>query len=221
MWSASLKYPLDQRILWLLEELEIPYEIKIYERGPDMRAPKELEAVHPLGKSPVITDGPITIAESGAIIEYIISKYGNGRLKPASGTEDQLQYTYWLHFAEGSAMSPLLLTLIFDNIKKNSPFFIRPIANGIASSVDNKFIQQELTKIFGYIESELTKREYFAGNEFSAADIQMSFPIEAASSRAAQYLGPNTKKLLDKLQGRPAYLRALEKGGPYKYGPNT
>ncbi|CAF0780422.1 unnamed protein product [Didymodactylos carnosus] len=221
MWSASLKYPLDQRILWLLEELEIPYEIKIYERGPDMRAPKELEAVHPLGKSPVITDGPITIAESGAIIEYIISKYGNGRLKPASGTEDQLQYTYWLHFAEGSAMSPLLLTLIFDNIKKNSPFFIRPIANGIALSVDNKFIQQELTKIFGYIESELTKREYFAGNEFSAADIQMSFPIEAASSRAAQYLGPNTKKLLDKLQGRPAYLRALEKGGPYKYGPNT
>ncbi len=167
----------SQRVLWLLEELELPYEIKRYKRDPQtMLAPTSLREVHPLGKSPVITDGKLTLAESGAIIEYLIERYGNGRLVPAIGTLEHLRYTYWLHYAEGSAMPPLLLKLIFDQIEKNPmPFFVRPIARAIVSRVKSSFIEPQIAQHLDYMEAEIGKSTWFTGNEFTAADIQMSF----------------------------------------------
>ena len=165
-------------MLWLLEELGAAYEVRLYQRDPGtMLAPPELLAVHPLGKSPVITDGAHTIAESGAIIEYLVDRYGDGRLKPAVGSPERLRYTYWLHFAEGSAMPPLLLRLIFNRIgAAPTPFFVRPIARAIAARVNGAFIAPNLTRQLDFMESELAAREWFAGDEFTAADIQMSFP---------------------------------------------
>src|SRR4249920_636693 len=124
----------SQRVLWLLEELCVPYEVKRYQRDPvTMLAPPSLRAVHPLGKSPVITDGALTLAESGGIIEYVVERYGGGRLAPPPGTPERLRYSYWLHFAEGSAMPPLLLKLVFDRIERAPmPFFAKPIARAIA-----------------------------------------------------------------------------------------
>ncbi|MDP2226773.1 MAG: glutathione S-transferase [Moraxellaceae bacterium] len=209
----------SQRVLWLLEELEIPYEIKHYQRdAKTMLAPSALKKVHPLGKSPVITDGDITVAESGAIIDYLVSTYGNGRLLPSS-SEDHRRYTYWLHYAEGSAMMPLLLTLIFNQMPKAPmPFFVRPIVSGIADKVKQQFVNPQLRLHLDYIEGELKKNEWFAGREFSAADIQMSFPVEAASSRGGiRQTHPRMMAFLEKIQSRPAYRRALEKGGPYDF----
>ncbi len=207
----------SQRILWLLEELNLPYEIKRYERNKEtMLAPPELKAVHPLGKSPIITDGDITIAESGAIIEYLVEKYGKGNLRPAPGTPEARQYTYWLHFAEGSAMTPLLLALIFHRIETSPmPFFVKPIIKGVASKVRNLFINPNLQNNFGFIESELSKSEWFAGKDFTAADIQMSFPMEAGGK--SKLLGPNSKVYLEKIHARPAYKRALEMGGELNF----
>jgi glutathione S-transferase len=209
----------SQRVLWLLEELGVPYEIKHYQRDKKtMLAPPELRAVHPLGKSPVITDNGKTIAESGAIMEYLVDTYGQGRLKPPAGTDEALRYTYWLHFAEGSAMPPFLIKLIFDTMEsRKMPFFIKPVVKGIAARVRKGFLDRQIASILDFLESELGKSEWFAGNEFSAADIQMSFPLEAASMRAG--LDRSRPKLWDFLQrihARPAYKRALEKGGPYQ-----
>lgn len=204
----------SQRILWLLEELGVDYEIKRYERDKKtMFAPTELKKVHPLGKSPVITDGDLTIAESGAIIEYVVNKYGQGKLK----SQDPLAYTYWLHFAEGSAMSPLLLTLVFNKIESSpAPFFIKPILKSVSAKVKSSFINPNLKGIFDFIEAELSKAEWFAGSEFSAADIQMSFPLEAAASRGAEHLGPKSQAFLKKIHARPAYKKAMERGGEYQ-----
>ena len=176
----------SQRVLWLLEELGLPYEIKKYERNAQtMLAPPELQKVHPLGKSPVITDAGQTIAETGAIVEYIIERYGNGRLEPAAGSPERLRWRYWLHFAEGSAMPPLLLKLIFERIKVTPmPFFAKPIARGIANKVLAAMVEPNLKRQLDFMEAELGKSEWFAGDEFSAADIQMSFPVEAAAQRA-------------------------------------
>ncbi|KAJ3012771.1 hypothetical protein HKX48_006099, partial [Thoreauomyces humboldtii] len=207
----------SQRVIWLLEELNLNYEIKKYQRGSDQRAPKELEEVHSLGKSPVITDGTKTIAESGAIIEYLVDTYGNGAWKPALGTDDALRYTHWLHFAEGSLMPPLLLTLVFSSVLRQVPFFIRPIANGISSAVHGKLIDPDLKRIGAYIERELTARPWFAGDVITGADVQMSFPLEAAASRASAFLGPKTREWVAKVHARPAYQRALEAGGEYAY----
>lgn len=209
----------SQRVLWLLEELGLPYEIKRYKRDPQtMLAPASLRQVHPLGKSPVITDGKLTLAESGAIIEYLIERYGNGRLVPALGTLEHLRYTYWLHYAEGSAMPPLLLKLIFDQIEKNPmPFFVRPIARSIVSRVKSSFIEPQITQHLNYMEAEIGKSTWFAGNEFTAADIQISFPLEAAVARAG--LNPSRPKLmafLNRIHTRPAYQQALERGGAYE-----
>ena len=209
----------SQRILWLLEELGLPYEIKRYQRdAKTMLAPPELRAVHPLGKSPVISDGDVTIAESGAIVEYLASRYGNEVLIPKANTPEHLRFIYWLHFAEGSAMPPLLLKLIFDRVEKGPmPFFVRPIARRIAQTVKNAMVLPNLQRILDYMESELGKQEWFAGAAFSAADIQMSFPLEAAASRGG--LDPGRPKLwgfLQKIHARPAYQRALEKGGKYE-----
>ena len=206
----------SQRILWLLEELGVPYEIKPYKRDPKTSlAPPELLQVHPLGKSPVITDGGLTIAESGAIIEYLVERYGKGALVPPQGSPQRLRYTYWLHFAEGTAMPPLVMKLVFNRIEHGPmPFFARPIARGIAQKVKRGFIDPNLERIVSHMEAELGRGEWFAGGEFTAADIQMSFPAEAAAARAGASTMPNIKRFLERIHARPAYKRALEKGGP-------
>ena len=210
----------SQRVLWLLEELGVPYEIKRYERDPKtMLAPPELRAVHPLGKSPVITDAGQTIAESGAIIEYLVDKYGEGSgLKPAAGTPERLRYTYWLHYAEGSAMPPLLLKLVAQRIgTAPMPFFAKPIARKIAATLQSSFINPQLKLHFGYMDNELSKTGWFAGDTFTAADVQMSFPLEAGSARAGMKgRTPAIADFLQRIHARPAYQRALERGGEYE-----
>ena len=213
----------SQRVLWLLEELGLEYEIKRYERDPKtMLAPPSLLAVHPLGKSPVITDGSLTLAESGAIVEYLVERYGNGRFVPAPGTPERLRYTYWLHYAEGSAMSPLLLKLVFDRIANGPmPFFAKPVAKGISQRVLSTFVNPQVERHLDFMEAELEKSRWFAGNEFSAADIQMSFPIEAAAARAGLNASrPKLMAYLDRIHARPAYQRALERGGEYALLPD-
>ena len=209
----------SQRVLWLLEELGIEYEVKRYERDrKTMLAPAALRAIHPLGKSPVISDGDQVVAESGAIIEYLIERHGQGRLKPPAGSRDQLRFTYWLHYAEGSAMSPLLLALIFGRLPRAPmPFFVRPIVKRLSEGVLNTLVRPQLTTHLDFMESELGKSTWFAGEEFSAADIQMSFVAEAAASRAGLDAGrPNLWNYLQRIHARPAYQRALEVGGPYE-----
>lgn len=209
----------SQRVLWLLEELGLDYQVKRYERDrKTMLAPPELRAVHPLGKSPVITEDGLVLAESGAIIEYLVEKHGHGRLAPLPGSEDRLRYTYWLHYAEGSAMPPLLLTLIFSKIRHSpAPFFVRPIVKGIADKVMDGFVRPQLKAHLDFMEGELGKSRWFAGDEFSAADIQMSFPIEAASARGMLDAGrPLLAAYLERIRARPAYASALERGGPYQ-----
>ncbi|WP_441244203.1 glutathione S-transferase family protein [Tardiphaga sp. 768_D3_N2_1] len=209
----------SQRVLWLLEELGTPYEVIRYNRQPNMLAPPELRAIHPLGKSPVITDNGNTIAESGAIVEYLVKTYGNGRLIPADNTPERLRFTYWLHYAEGSAMPPLLLKLIFMMLPKRAPLLMRPVVNAIAAKALNTLVDPQLKQHMAFWEGELSKSEWFAGSEFTAADIQMSFPLEAASARAGLEQGhPKAMAWLAKIHARPAYQRALEKGGPYSVG---
>ena len=210
----------SQRVLWLLEELGVPYQIKKYQRDAQtMLAPLSLRQVHPLGKSPVITEGEVTVAESGAIIEYLVERHGAGRLVPAPGTPERLRYTYWLHFAEGSAMSPLLMKLVFARIGTSPmPFFVKPIARGISKKVLESFVDPNLKAQLDYMEAELGKSEWFAGAAFSAADIQMSFPLEAAAQRAGLDAGrPRLMDFLKRIHARPAYQRALERGGPYSF----
>ena len=208
----------SQRILWLLEELGLEYDIKRYQRdAKTMLAPPELRQVHPLGKSPVITDGGLTIAESGAIIEYLVERYGNGRLIPASGTPERLRYTYWLHYAEGSLQPMLLMKLIFGRIEKGPmPFFVKPIAKAISAKVSEGFISPNLERNFDYLEGELGRSTWFAGEEFSAADVQMSFPLEAAVSRGGlDAKRPKLMAFLERIHARPAYKKAIERGGEY------
>ncbi len=208
----------SQRVLWLLEELGVPYDIKHYQRDAKTKlAPPELRAIHPLGKSPVITDGDQVVAESGAIIEYLVERYGNGRMIPAAGTPERLRYTYWMHYAEGSAMLPLLLKLVFGFVaNRPAPFFIKPLIRSIVAKVNAGFIDPQLQLHLGYIEGELGKSEWFCGNEFTAADVQMSFPLEAASVRGSGKPRPKSEAFLKRIHARPAYQRALEKGGPYQ-----
>ena len=209
----------SQRVLWLLEELGVAYDIVRYQREPDMRAPAELRAIHPLGKSPVITDNGNTIAESGAIAEYLIETYGNGRLIPAPKTPERLRYTYWLHYAEGSAMPPLFLKLLFTLMPKRAPALLRPLVRKASNQAMTAFVNPQLKLHMGFWESELSKSEWFAGDAFTAADIQMSFPLEAAAARGGLDHGhPKATAFLERIHARPAYQRALEKGGPYTLG---
>ena len=211
----------SQRILWLLEELGVPYEIKRYQRDPKtMLAPPELRAVHPLGKSPVVDDDGTVLAESGAIVEYLADRYGTGTLIPPHGTPQRLRCNSWLHYAEGSAMPPLLLKLVFHRVETAPmPFFARPIAKGIAGKVQHGFVDPQIALHLDYMEGELGKSAWFGGPEFSVADIQMSFPLEAAASRGG--LNESRPKLwafLQRIHARPAYQRALERGGEYTLG---
>lgn len=208
----------SQRVLWLLEELGIDYEVKRYERDPKtMLAPEALRKVHPLGKSPVISDGKLTVAESGAIVEYLVDRYGNGKLAPKPGTPERLRYTYWMHFAEGTAMPPLLMKLVFDRIERGPmPFFVKPVAKAIAGRVKSTFITPNIERTLDYMEAELGQHAWFAGKSFSAADIQMSFPLEAAAMRGGLDASrPKLMHFLERIHERPAYRRALERGGKY------
>lgn len=209
----------SQRVLWLLEELGIPYEIKRYQRDPKtLLAPSSLKKVHPLGKSPVITDGDLTIAESGAIIEYLVDRYGRGELVPPVTASARRRYSYWLHYAEGSLMPLLVMKLVFSRLNTvPAPFFVKPVIKGIVKRVQGTFLDPQLRQHLGYLEGELTKSAWFAGEDFSAADIQMSFPIEAAAARGG--LGNDHPRLhawLERIHARPAYQRGLEKGGKFE-----
>jgi glutathione S-transferase len=209
----------SQRVLWLLEELGLDYEIQRYERDPrTMLAPASLRAVHPLGKSPVITEYGLTIAESGAIIEYLLERHGKGRLIPPAGTPERLRYTYWLHFAEGSAMSPLLLKLIFSRLPRQPmPFVVRPVVRAVSERVLKSFVDPQLRAHRDFMEAELGKSPWFAGKAFTAADIQMSFAVEASAARGGlDQRYPKLADWLERIHARPAYRRALEKGGPYE-----
>ncbi len=173
----------SQRVLWLLEELTIPYEIKRYQRdAKTMLAPPELLHVHPLGKSPVITDDGVTVAETGAIVEYLLGRYGAGQMGPSEAI-DRLRYTYWLHFAEGSAMPPLVMALLFTELPKRTPFLLRRVVGAVSDKVRVSFLQPQIVRQLDMMESELGRSVWFAGSEISGADVMMSFPVEAAASR--------------------------------------
>ncbi len=207
----------SQRILWMLEELGLDYEIKPCMREPSMMAPASLRAVHPLGKSPVISDSDKTLAESGAILEYLSLTYGGGRFTPAAGTPEWLRYTYFMHYAEGSLMPLLFMKLVFGRLPTRVPIFMRPVARAIASGADKTLLGPQISNHFAFLEGELAQRDWFAGNEFTAADVQMSFPIEAAAARAG--LGgrmPKLQAFVERIHARPAYKRALEKGGAFE-----
>ncbi|HSI01178.1 MAG TPA: glutathione S-transferase [Reyranella sp.] len=207
----------SQRILWMLEELGVPYDVKRYEREPSLQAPAALRAVHPLGKSPVITDGDTTLAESGAILEYLAEAYGNGRLKPAPATAERVHYSYFLHYAEGSLMPLLFMKLVFSRIPSRLPFFMKPVGRAISAGANKQLLDPQIGNHFMFLEMELGKREWFAGPEFTAADIQMSFPLEAAAARAPIVKQmPKISAWLDRIHARPAYQRAVAKGGPYE-----
>jgi glutathione S-transferase len=210
----------SQRVLWLLEELGLPYRIEHHQRDPQtMLAPPSLQKVHPLGKSPVIVEGELVLAESGAILEYLVERHGQGRLKPASGSPEWLRYTYWMHFAEGSAMPPLLMKLVFDTIERKAPLLVRPIAAAIAGKAKAMIVTPNIKRHLQYMEAELATRPWFASPEFSVADIQMSFPLEASAARGGLDTSyPKLTDFLARIHARPAYQRALAKGGPLVLG---
>ena len=195
----------SQRIVWLLEELGVPYEMKFYQRDAKTRlAPPELVAIHPLGKSPVITDRDLKIAESGAIVDYLVRTYGNGKMMPATGSPDFEAYNEWLHYAEGSAMLPLMLNLYVSRLKEaGSPLHPR--------------IDSEIANHLGYVDGALKGREFFIGQSLTGADIQMSFVGDMA--KVFDKLGPypNLSAWLSRMHARPAFRRSIEKGGAYRF----
>ena len=196
----------SQRILWLLEELGVPYDIKHYLRNVQTRlAPPELIAVHPLGKSPVITDGGVTVFESGAIVDYLIRHHGNGHLQPASHTSNFELYQQWMHYAEGSAMLPLLLKLYVSRL-------------GEAGAPLSPRIEGEISNHLGFVNQSLQGREWLVGDHLTGADIQMSFVGEIAGARGNRENYPHLDAWVKRFQARPAYRRAIERGGPYAYG---
>lgn len=210
----------SQRILWLLEELDLPYQVTRHERDAKTNlAPPALTKIHPLGKSPVIDDNGVVIAETGAIIEHIIDTHGGGRLKPDPDTEDFHRYRYWMHAAEGSYMPPLVLALMMGRIETAPmPFFAKPIARKLVKGIRDGYLDHTVKALFDYVDAELSSREWIAGANFSAADIIMSFPLEAAVIRIPDAKNSNAiAGYLKRLHDRPAYARALEKGGPYDY----
>jgi glutathione S-transferase len=207
----------SQRVLWMLEELELPYELVKYERDPQtMLAPKSLEAIHPLGKSPVITDGDVTVAESGAILEYLVETHGKGRLAPAPGAPGYRDYRYFMHYAEGSLMPYLLLKLVTRKLKEAKvPFFVKPIAKGIAGKLAADFVDPNLRRHLAFLGAHLGKHRWFAGDELTAADLQMSYPAEAIVARAGDLPVPAAlSDFVKRCKERPAYQRAIARGGP-------
>jgi len=213
----------SQRVLWLLEELGLPYEIKFYKRHPVTRlAPPELKKIHPLGKSPVITDGELVVAESGAILEYLFERYGAQaqgeatQLTAQPGTPEHLQLRFWMHFAEGSLMNWLVMKLVFMSIPTQPmPFFVRPIARELCKRVQQQLIDPNLATSTAFIEQHLSGHSWFAGEHLTLADFQMSFAVSALMSRADDAARcPKMAAYVARMEARPAYQRALAKGGP-------
>jgi glutathione S-transferase len=209
----------SQRILWLLEELGVEYEIKRYGRDKQTGlAPPELKDIHPLGKAPVIDDDGVTVAESGAIIEYLADNYDDGRLRPLKGTPEALAYTYWLHYAEGSFMPLMIISLILARIDTAPmPFFVKPIARGITGKVRSSYLSANVNNNLAFVEQALAQSQWFCGDTFTAADVQMSFPLEAAEVRidlSDDY--PHIDGFLRAIRARPAYKTALDRGGHYE-----
>ncbi|WP_102960656.1 glutathione S-transferase family protein [Mangrovicella endophytica] len=207
----------SQRVLWLLEELEVPYEVKRYQRTKRLQAPDELKQVHPLGKSPVLTDGGRTIAETGTIVEYILDRYGNGRLMPEHGTEAYWQARHFLHYAEGSAMPPLLMTLVLGRIPEEAPFFLKPLLKATLGKAQSAFVRPQLDLHIAHWEDALKGAGWFAGDAFSVADVMMSFPVEAAAQRVGYDNHPLLRDFLRRIHDRPAFRQGLKRGGPYDY----
>ena len=200
------------RLLWALEELNLAYELVEYKRHPKTRrAPESAKALHPLGRFPLLEIDGKVLAESGAILTYLVER--EGKLGAADDVKEA--YTYWMHYAEGSAMIPLLVKLITGSLRTAKvPFFIKPIVKAIAAKIDGNFTDDELRTHFGWIEEALEGQSYFAGDSFSAADIQMSYPVQASFARADLLpVRPNTRAWLERVQSRPAFLKALEQGG--------
>jgi len=220
-----LDHSRSQRVLWMLEELNLPYQLVNYQRdATTWLAPQALRDIHPLGKAPVLQDDTLVLAESGAILEYLADRYDSGRTlspepMPAQAAE-RTRYRYWMHYAEGSAMPPLLMSLVFARVRKAPmPFFAKPIARGIADKVMKTFVSPQLKLHLDWMERELSASPWFAGDRFTAADIQMSFPIQAAASRAGSMDAyPKLQGFLQRIAQRPAYQRAAERGGPLDLG---
>ncbi|MFZ3193795.1 MAG: glutathione S-transferase [Moraxellaceae bacterium] len=211
----------SQRVLWMLEELGVPYQIERYQRdAKTMLAPPALRRIHPLGKSPVISDDQQVLAESGVIIEYLAQRYGEGQFAPSAESADYWRYQYFMHYAEGSLMPPLLLKLVFNKINSSPmPFFAKPIVQAVVKKTNQQFISPQLKLHLVFLESELAQRTWFAGAQFSAADIQMSFPLEAAAARGGlDQRYPNLSAFLARIHARPAYQRALAQGGEFNLG---
>ncbi|MBO9827080.1 glutathione S-transferase [Xanthomonas sp. A2111] len=212
----------SQRVLWLLEELALPYQVIKYQRDPKtMLAPPELRAIHPLGKSPVLVDDGHVLAESGAILDYLVDRYDTGcTLSPAPqplDSPERLRYRYWMHYAEGSAMPPLLMSLVFGRIRSaKMPFFARPIAKGIVDKAMRSFVGPQMRLHLDWMERELAATGWFAGDRFTAADVQMSFPVQAAAARIGLQAHPNLAGFVQRIEQRPAYQRALQQGGPFE-----
>jgi glutathione S-transferase len=196
----------SQRVLWLLEELELPYELVKYQRDAATNlAPESLKKIHRLGKSPVVRDGELVLIESGAILEYIVRRYGKGRLAPAESSPDWPRYLQLMHYAEGSAMLPVMLKLYLSRLGDAGA----PLAPRITSEIENHF---------GFLDGELAHSDFFVGNELTAADVNLSFPIQAARLLHGLDQFPNLARFLDRMHARPAYKRGLERGGPYLFG---
>lgn len=220
------------RILWLLEELELPYELVPYQREDTRLAPNALKHIHPLGKAPILEDKVqayakkqpkqtqnVVLAESGAIIEYLIHQYDvSHKFKPLLGSKEWRAYLFWLHFAEGSAMPPLLLSLVFQSIPARSPMLVKPIAKGISQKVMQSFVQPNLDRHNALIEETLAQQAWFAGDKLTGADVQMSFVVEAIKARGDIVNYPHMQQWLEKVRARPAYQTALEKGGELVLG---
>ena len=208
----------SQRVLWLLEELGLDYEVRRYERDPKTKlGPKALYDLHPLGKAPILTEGEATVAETGAIVEYIVQTHGDGALTPPPGTPEARAATYWLHYAEGSAMPPLLLKLVFSRLPLNAPALMRPLVRMVSGKAEKGFVDPRVAEHVSFWETSLEKTGWFAGPEMTVADIMMSFPLEAASQRADLSRTPNIAAFVSRIHARDAYKRALERGGPYSY----
>ena len=209
----------SQRILWLLEELGLNYEIKVYRRDPKTSlAPAELLDLHPLGKAPIVTDGDRTLAESGAIVEYLVRVHGDGRLRPACDSPAYIDYEYWMHYAEGTFMPLMFISLLLGRIESAKlPFFAKPVAKGITARVRESYLDDNVRRNLDFMQATLARQAWFAGDEFTAADIQMSFAIEAAEVRTSLKTDyPALAQFLNRIRSRSAYQRALEKGGPYE-----
>jgi glutathione S-transferase len=207
----------SHRVLWLLEELGVPYEVKRYARHPrTMRADPALKAIFPLGRAPIVEIDGVALAESGAILEGLLDRVGEGRLRPEQGSRAFDHYRFFLHYAEGSLMPPLLVSLILSKMVSGVPFVVRPLMKGVVAAVNHNFTNGEFEAHFGFVERHLGDHEWFAGDALTAADIQMSYPMEAGALRAGltPAAHPNVFRWLEQARSRAAYRRAIEVGGP-------